>query len=91
MLARVALRGACRATLGRSPPRAHCRALRVSAMVVSKPPGDGGGGADGQRAAVAEQYAKVANQTGGCCVSSTPNRGAIGCATRMYTFTALSV
>jgi len=75
MLARVALRGACRATLGRSPPRARSRALRVSAMASS------GGGADGQRAAVAEQYAKVANQTGGCCVSSTPNRGAIGCAT----------
>jgi SAM-dependent methyltransferase len=31
-----------------------------------------------QRASVAKDYADVANQAGGCCVSSTPNRSAIG-------------
>ena len=31
-----------------------------------------------QRASVAADYAKVATQSGGCCVSSTPNRFAIG-------------
>jgi len=34
--------------------------------------------ADAQRAAVAADYAKVATADGGCCVSSAPNRGAIG-------------
>jgi arsenite methyltransferase len=31
-----------------------------------------------QRASVAKDYADVANQAGGCCVSSTPTRSAIG-------------
>jgi|TARA_B110000977_G_scaffold172918_2_gene225685 SAM-dependent methyltransferase len=31
-----------------------------------------------QRANVAKDYADVANKEGGCCVSSTPNRSAIG-------------
>ena len=31
-----------------------------------------------QRASVAKDYADVANQAGGCCVSSAPNRSAIG-------------
>jgi len=31
-----------------------------------------------QRAAVSADYAGVANQTAGCCVSAAPSRGAIG-------------
>lgn len=46
-----------------------------------EPAKNGGVDADAaaaQRAAVSADYAKVVNQTGGCCVTSTTNRSAIG-------------
>ena len=51
------------------------------AMAVDKPRGAKPPSATSdaaQRASVAKDYADVANQSGGCCVSSTPNRSAIG-------------
>ena len=51
------------------------------AMAVDKPRGAKPPSATSdaaQRASVAKDYADVANQAGGCCVSSTPNRSAIG-------------
>ena len=51
------------------------------AMAVDKPRGAKRRSATSdaaQRASVAKDYADVANQAGGCCVSSTPNRSAIG-------------
>lgn len=53
--------------------------VRVSMAV--EPAKNGGVDADAaaaQRAAVSADYAKVVNQTGGCCVTSTTNRSAIG-------------
>ena len=51
------------------------------AMAVDKPRGAKPPSATSdaaQRASVAKDYADVANQAGGCCVSSAPNRSAIG-------------
>lgn len=58
-------------------------AVRIPVAMAVTPPAGGGAGtkaadADAQRAAVSADYAKVATNTGGCCVSSTPNRSAIG-------------
>ena len=56
-------------------------AVRIPVAMAVTPPAGGGGtkaaDADAQRAAVSADYAKVATNTGGCCVSSTPNRSAI--------------
>ena len=59
-------------------------AVRVPVAMAVKPPRGGGGSGDAtdaavaQRAAVSADYAKVVNQAGSCCVSSSPNRAAIG-------------
>ena len=51
-------------------------AMAVDKPRAAKPPSATSAAA--QRASVAKDYADVANQSGGCCVSSTPNRSAIG-------------
>ena len=51
-------------------------AMAVDKPRAAKPPSATSDAA--QRASVAKDYADVANQSGGCCVSSTPNRSAIG-------------
>ena len=51
-------------------------AMAVDKPRAAKPPSATSAAA--QRASVAKDYADVANQAGGCCVSSTPNRSAIG-------------
>ena len=51
-------------------------AMAVDMPRAAKPPSATSDAA--QRASVAKDYADVANQSGGCCVSSTPNRSAIG-------------
>lgn len=52
-------------------------AVRPVSMAV-KPSTDAADAAASQRASVAADYAKVANDAAGCCVSSAQNRGAVG-------------
>ena len=52
-------------------------AVRPVSMAI-KPSTDAADAAASQRASVAADYAKVANDAAGCCVSSAQNRGAVG-------------
>jgi SAM-dependent methyltransferase len=60
-------------------------AVRIPVAMAVNPPAPKPGSskpaapdADAQRSAVSKDYADVANASGSCCVSSTPNRSAIG-------------
>ena len=57
--------------------RSPMLAVRPVSMAV-KPSTDAADAGASQRASVAADYAKVANNAAGCCVSSAQNRGAVG-------------
>ena len=77
-LAQVPLRAASRAMAVKPSKEGHGGRKPKSTAVAAMSSDAEAEAAEAQRAKVAADYAAVVNNSGGCCVSSTDNRSAIG-------------